>query len=73
MPNAIEWGPDEADQVLDALAATAGIDIHDDHRAGVAQFLSIARRQAQLLEQTPVPDGTLELAATYDPTPQAGS
>ena len=50
-----------------AMAGALGLTVTPEQEPGVTQFLDLANRMHGILEQAPVPDGTLELAPVYTP------
>lgn len=58
----------DADAYIRATAPMLGLDLDEERIESVKPFLSIVRDMVALLEAAPVPEGTLALAAVFDPT-----
>lgn len=59
----------DPDSYIKATAPLLGLTIDETHRESVATFLTIAKGMADILDATPVPDGTLNLAPVFSATP----
>ncbi|MEM9222893.1 MAG: DUF4089 domain-containing protein [Pseudomonadota bacterium] len=59
--------PFDADAFLTAASATVGLDVPQEYREGVQQFLKIAAEMAEIVEAVPLDEQEAGLAPIYRP------